>query len=47
MKNHLKKKREFKQKILKELKNSKNLKIGTKFIQNERINNAIWKGEMV
>ena len=47
MKNRLKKKREFKQKILKELKNSKNLKIGTKFIQNERINNAIWKGEMV
>ena len=30
MKNRLKKKREFKQKILKELKNSKNLKIDTK-----------------
>ncbi len=32
MKNPLKKKKGFKPKILKELKNSKNLKIGTKFI---------------
>ena len=33
MKNHLKRKKEYKQKILKELKNSKNLKTGTKFIK--------------
>ncbi len=32
MKNRLKKKREFKQKILKELKNFKNLKTDTKII---------------
>ena len=32
MKNHLKKKKEFKLKILKELKNFRDLKIGTKFI---------------
>ncbi len=31
MKNHLKEKKEFRQKILKELKNSKNLKKDTKF----------------
>ena len=33
MKNHQREKKEFKQKILKELKNSKNLKTGTKFIK--------------
>jgi len=41
MRNPLNEKKEFKQKILKELKNSKNLKIGTK-LKNERITNAIW-----
>ena len=33
MKSHLRRKREYKLKILKELKNSKNLKTGTKFIK--------------
>ena len=42
MKNHLKRRKEYKQKILKELKNFKNLKTGTKFIKNERINYVIW-----